>query len=217
MNPYNELDIPENATDEEIKQAFKKKAKSTHPDAGGDADEFTKINNAYMILSDPQKREYYDKYGDEKPPEQNPTIQAEIMIKDMIAQIIEKHSAEDIIYINIIDQMTQAVKKNHSQVLKAIEKEKEALNKTSKLQETILKRLSVKTNKHNFFEKVLKDKKQYSNMMLDRLNVQKTIIETGLEMINSYEFSFDEKPVDPLSNLTTNNINRNNHSWWKIQ
>ena len=62
MDYYNILDIEPTATDEVIKSAFKKKAKLTHPDAGGNEDDFKKINEAYAILKDPQKRAEYDHF-----------------------------------------------------------------------------------------------------------------------------------------------------------
>lgn len=58
---YNILGIPKDASDDDIKRAYKKLALKTHPDKnGGDDTEFKKINIAYETLSDPQKRNDYD-------------------------------------------------------------------------------------------------------------------------------------------------------------
>lgn len=54
------------ATDAEIKSAYRKgcvKGDYKHPDRGGDAEKFKMLNEAYAILSDPDKRATYDKYG----------------------------------------------------------------------------------------------------------------------------------------------------------
>lgn len=66
-NPYKILGVDEKSSQEEIKSAFKSKAKKFHPDAVKDEsakanaeNEFKKISNAYEILSDPQKRANYD-------------------------------------------------------------------------------------------------------------------------------------------------------------
>jgi DnaJ-class molecular chaperone len=66
QNPYDVLEIDKTASKEEIKKAYKKKAKKTHPDAGGSEEEFKQVNQAYMILYDDNERAYYDKHGKAK-------------------------------------------------------------------------------------------------------------------------------------------------------
>lgn len=60
---YDILGISYTATNEDIKKAFRKKALETHPDKGGDTEIFKKINAAYEILSDPEKKIIYDNHG----------------------------------------------------------------------------------------------------------------------------------------------------------
>lgn len=48
---------------EEIKKAYRRRAMQLHPDKGGDAESFKHLGTAYEILSDPQKKEIYDRYG----------------------------------------------------------------------------------------------------------------------------------------------------------
>lgn len=60
---YKILGVPRTATADEIKKAFRKKARTAHPDAGGNEEEFKQINEAYEVLSDDKKRKLYDQYG----------------------------------------------------------------------------------------------------------------------------------------------------------
>jgi len=63
---YEVLGVPRNASDEEIKRAFRKLAFQYHPDhnrESGAEDKFKEINEAYQVLSDPEKRSSYDRYG----------------------------------------------------------------------------------------------------------------------------------------------------------
>lgn len=64
---YEILGVSKSASDEEIKKAFRRKAKEFHPDANpGDKaaeEKFKEVNEAYSILSDAQKKAAYDQYG----------------------------------------------------------------------------------------------------------------------------------------------------------
>ena len=60
---YEILGVPRTASTDEIKKAFRKLARTHHPDAGGDETKFKEINEAYEVLSDDKKRELYDQYG----------------------------------------------------------------------------------------------------------------------------------------------------------
>lgn len=72
---YKILGIKRNASEREIKKAFKKLSLKYHPDKNKDKSEwaknmFIKVANAYEVLSDPEKRKIYDKYGEEGVKEQ---------------------------------------------------------------------------------------------------------------------------------------------------
>lgn len=61
---YDLLDVHKSATDEEIKKNYRRLAKEFHPDKNPDAgDKFKEISFAYEVLSDPEKRKIYDRYG----------------------------------------------------------------------------------------------------------------------------------------------------------
>lgn len=62
---YDLLGISQDASQEEIKRAYRRKARELHPDAGGDEEAFKEATRAYEVLSDPQKRRRYDRFGDE--------------------------------------------------------------------------------------------------------------------------------------------------------
>ncbi len=63
---YEVLGVPRNASQEEIKRAYKRLARQYHPDLNKspDAEEkFKEINEAYQVLGDPEKRAQYDRFG----------------------------------------------------------------------------------------------------------------------------------------------------------
>ncbi|MES1922805.1 hypothetical protein MHBO_004328 [Bonamia ostreae] len=61
---YNTLGVGKNATNSEIKKAYRQLAKKHHPDKGGDENQFKKIQLAFEVLNDKEKRIIYDKYGE---------------------------------------------------------------------------------------------------------------------------------------------------------
>lgn len=63
-NYYDTLGVPKNATEDDIKKAFRKLAQKYHPDKkGGDEAKFKELSEAYTVLSDKKKRAEYDTYG----------------------------------------------------------------------------------------------------------------------------------------------------------
>lgn len=59
-NPYQILGLSDNATQDEIKQAYRKLAMKHHPDRGGDEAEFKRIAEAYDLIKDKASREAYE-------------------------------------------------------------------------------------------------------------------------------------------------------------
>ena len=63
---YDILGVPRSASDDDLKRAFRRLAQQWHPDVSTEpgADErFKEINEAYQVLSDPQRRQAYDTFG----------------------------------------------------------------------------------------------------------------------------------------------------------
>ena len=63
-NYYDVLGVSKDATKEDIKKAFRKLAHQHHPDkSSGDEAKFKEANEAYQVLSNPEKRKQYDQFG----------------------------------------------------------------------------------------------------------------------------------------------------------
>lgn len=62
---YDTLGVSKDATFDQIKKAYRKLALKNHPDKGGDPEKFKEITQAHDTLSNKDKRELYDQYGEE--------------------------------------------------------------------------------------------------------------------------------------------------------
>uniref|UniRef100_A0A7S1QYY0 J domain-containing protein n=1 Tax=Neobodo designis TaxID=312471 RepID=A0A7S1QYY0_NEODS len=62
---YEVLGVSRGASESDLKKAYRKRAMATHPDKGGDKEEFAAVSEAYECLSSPDKRRAYDQFGHE--------------------------------------------------------------------------------------------------------------------------------------------------------
>jgi molecular chaperone DnaJ len=65
---YEIIGVAKDASDDEIKRAYRRRARELHPDAGGDEEEFKELTTAYEVLKNPEARSNYDRFGDPRGP-----------------------------------------------------------------------------------------------------------------------------------------------------
>jgi len=61
---YQLLGLKRAATREEVRKAYRRKAKSSHPDSGGSEEAFNALTAAHDVLADAKRRERYDSIGE---------------------------------------------------------------------------------------------------------------------------------------------------------
>merc|ERR1719487_3104820 len=69
---YEILGLPKDCTETDVKKAYKRAAMKHHPDRGGDENVFKDISLAHEVLSDPERRRAYDRYGEASLAEDGP-------------------------------------------------------------------------------------------------------------------------------------------------
>jgi len=123
---YKTLNIDEKATQDEIKNAYRKKAKENHPDKNGNVEEMKKVNQAYAILKNPLLKEQYDKTGDENNSVNNEFAQIMNYVIEL-SNLIVKENPSNI--TKWLKNKEKALKQNFDLVLLKNKKEKADLNK----------------------------------------------------------------------------------------
>lgn len=128
MNLYTTLGVGKNATETEIRDAYRKRAFVTHPDRErGSTGAFKEVQEAYAILSDSEKRQRYDETGktDRIP---NEAAQAWDLIFQIYMEIAQGSQFAKRNYLkDIRDRLDVAVHQN-ALTEEAIEKQYEALS-----------------------------------------------------------------------------------------
>lgn len=90
---YAELGVARDATLADIRKAYRKLVKTTHPDTGGDPEAFRRLTLAHDVLSDPERRKRYDETGEFDNAVDNTDAQAIGVIDSLLNRIVQDESA----------------------------------------------------------------------------------------------------------------------------
>ena len=113
---YELVGVSQVADQKQIKKAFRKKAMEHHPDRGGNANSFAMVRQAYDVLSDPAKREYYDANGS-APPISNIEREAYTMLGEGFAQVAAQCKWKPRRYAEIIRvNLQNAIRENEAKI-----------------------------------------------------------------------------------------------------
>jgi curved DNA-binding protein CbpA len=179
---YEELGVSKSASPEEIRAAYRRKAKSAHPDRKGGSDAaMAKINRAYETLSSPQRRLTYDKTGQDAP---KPV--------DLNAREIVVEHCKLFLSADRSDDMLSAIRAGIQKNLQQIETEVAKVRRTA---ERGRKRLSK-----------IKRKKKGSSFLHTMLNFELTRLEQGLAQAEE-KITFHKRALELLDEYESESDN----------
>lgn len=198
-NLYNTLGINENASPEEIKSAYEDKAKENHPDKdGGSHEKMQAVNKAYKILSDPQKRDRYDKTGNS---EEGASFDDKFhsLVNQVLMSMIDK--AQDIRRYNIVSHFNNYINEN----IASIKKAKHDTQKEIKKLEEVKKRIKSKKDKTfiTIIDQHIHDKKKYMNIA----DIDIEFLTKAKEVISEYQYDTSVSEKEGLENALLTNFN----------
>lgn len=179
FNPYDILGLDPSASEEEIKQAFRKAAKEAHPDReGGSAERMSLINQAYQLLCDPGRRAAYDAgHGTAQ------VIPLERRAKDFLLHLAGMVIRAPL-HINMVVALMQGIT-NQQQALK------ESRVKTLAEIEGLRQRLRrLKGPPENFLEDLIKNEIAKGEALLLTYDSDELVMVKALEILR--DFSWEE-------------------------
>ena len=88
IDPYAMLGLERDASGEAIRLAWRKAAKGAHPDAGGDVDNFNRLQIAYELLQDPVRRRVYDDTGYDPQLADPKDLEGVLMLESLVNEVI---------------------------------------------------------------------------------------------------------------------------------
>jgi DnaJ-class molecular chaperone len=189
MNPYIQLDIPVDASLEEIKQRFRTLAHMHHPDKGGDEEVFKSIKLAYEILMDPIRRKQYDLTGDAEIA--NIRDEAVTNIVQIILSIIPTFDPDQDDLIEIAKHKTNDMLTRENNQIADIQRE---INNFEK----VITKLRIKNNSENILHNVIVNqiRDQRKNLLQNQQNVQ--VCTLMLEILKDYEYGSQHLSFETL-------------------
>ena len=182
FNPYQILGVDPGSSDEEIKAAYKKAAQAAHPDRkGGSPERMSEVNQAYQLLSDPDRRAQYDSGASTVPP-----IPLERRAKDFLLGLAAIVIRTAPLSANMVTLLVNGIG-NHKTSLR------ESRAKTLSELEGLRQRLQrLKGPPENFLEDLIKQEIVKGERLLLIYDADELVMGKSLEILRDFSW---EEPV----------------------
>lgn len=187
---HEDLGIASDASPAEVRKAYRKKAKETHPDGGGDAEAFKRVSHAAAVLSDPQRREHYERTGDDGQSSQVDRIreQALSMVASFVAQsLADANAGSSDVRTNAVNLIRRKVQELKAQAARA--------EQTAKTIERNRKRWKLKAGaKDDVLAAVIVAAMRDVELTKAKLAEQVEVHTRAADMLDGYEYQFEAPP-----------------------
>lgn len=180
---YDELGVAKDVSPEELRKAFRRKARKHHPDRGGSDALMAKINRAYEVLSSPQRRLTYDQTGQDQFASHLETCARDTVINKFTEWLGNDNAQGDMLFA-VQMSLSQDIAKQQQQI-------SQGTWQIEKLRKR-MKRLKFKGKGPNLICQALDHKLASVDQQIEicRQNIA-TLTRAG-EMVKEFEFEPDE-------------------------
>jgi curved DNA-binding protein CbpA len=204
---YEILGVKVDATDAQIKRAFRKRAKRAHPDMGGDPEKFREINHAYEVLSDPERRQRYNETGQGGNPAAADAHQKNIgILSGIILQAVQQNP----LGCNPIEATRQIITNRIAQIRDTAGKDIEIANRLRHMAENVLRN----REGENLISSVLENQANGGQEHAAKLTQEADALGEVLKMLDDYRWKPDgENRTRPTLNSLRNGAPYYISSW----
>lgn len=191
MNPYDALDLPRHASQADVKRAYRRRAKTVHPDAGGSADAFAKLTKSYLVLVDPVRREKFDRTGTIDPSEPDNSLgRAVSTIVGFFAAAAQQHP--DPTKVDLVHE----AKNNFEQNIRTFEEQRRKIERTLEKFTAVEKRLKSRKKKPTagvlLLQQAMRANIDSARVPLAQIERQIQPFKDALVLIEDFVFEVDE-------------------------
>lgn len=182
MDLYETLGLSKDASPEEIKSAYRKRASETHPDkVGGDGSEFKELALAYQVLGNQERRGRYDKGESwEDILKTDPDTQALKILADMFFGILNQIDER----LDIFKLMERNLQQGLQSSYRAIKEQESKIKKF----ERVRKKIKNKNNNDNLFVTMLNSQIEHLERAILKFKNSTQVLVRALEILDEYEY-----------------------------
>jgi curved DNA-binding protein CbpA len=189
---YQLLGLKRAATRDEVRKAYRRKAKSSHPDSGGSEEAFNALTAAHDILADARRRERYDSTGEiEQARPDNFDGSAIEVIAQKLGMII--HAEQDLTSLDIGAVIEQAIREDIALRKSSIANQRRAVERAAALRARVKRKAS---NADNMLARVLDWHESSAQDHAKKNEEAVRAMERALEILEGYSFIDDLPSVE---------------------
>lgn len=186
---YDKLGVKPDATPDQIKKAFRKKARQLHPDHNPNdpkkEQEFKEVAIAYDILSDPTRRQWYNETGDENSADTTKQEAMNLFLEIVITNIMKKNKS--IFISDFFKEIREAFKVSAKDYVKHIK----AIKQTVKHLEKVLERVIHKDGENSFIHVAINNEMHKALADANKLKQKIRVVNKAYKIAKEYNFKRD--------------------------
>jgi len=191
LDPYKELGVTKAASPDEVKSAFRKRAKETHPDRGGNRRDFDRVTRANLVLSDPKRREKYNRTGDIDEDSPENAISAPVSIIVGLIQTVcqqEAQGAGDVTKSDLVTRMRMTIR----DAISNLKGQQKSVEKIAKRMRVVADRMKKRGGGESLIHKAIRSQAASAETHINVLSTQIQAHIDAMTMLEEFEFEFDK-------------------------